>query len=150
MYFFSNLCCSKQRIYDLTDLFSKFSDVLPAFTYVSAISDLCSTCLSVNVLISVPRVCFLIGIFEGVDHVFLLSSTPITFIRNILPLKGLRTFSLPLKRSFFKFFFFRLVFCHAFLFLFYRRIYFALLQHHLLITSFDIYLLKIQLVIDKC
>ena len=40
MYFFSNLCCSKQRIYDLTDLLSKFSDVLPAFTYVSAISNL--------------------------------------------------------------------------------------------------------------
>ena len=38
-----------QRIYDFSD-FCKFSDVLPAFTCISAIGDLWRICLEVNVL----------------------------------------------------------------------------------------------------
>ena len=39
-------------------LFNKFSDVLPGFTYVSAIVNLWSICLGVNILIPFPCVAF--------------------------------------------------------------------------------------------
>ena len=39
-----------QRTYDLSDLICKLSHVLPAFTCASAISNLWSICLGVNIL----------------------------------------------------------------------------------------------------
>ena len=39
-----------QRIYDLPDFVSKFSDVFPAFTCERAIGNLWSICLGVNIL----------------------------------------------------------------------------------------------------
>ena len=53
MYFFSNFFCSIQKIIICLITFSKFSDVLPAFTGASAIGNLSRICLGVNILSSV-------------------------------------------------------------------------------------------------
>ena len=64
--------------------FSKFSDVLPAFTCVRAISNLWSICLGVN--------------FLRLKWSKSEKPVPSIFIRNILPSKALRTLFLPSKR----------------------------------------------------
>ena len=63
IHFFSNFFSSIQRICEIIwqISFSKFSDVLLAFTCASAIDDLWSICLGVNILIPFPCVSFPVG-----------------------------------------------------------------------------------------
>ena len=112
--------------------FSKFSDVLPAFTCASAISNLWNICLRVNIIFLC--VVFLFDIFDGV--VFSRPLSPKIPIRNILLWKALITLFLPFKRNskfFKKTFFFSSGILLPFT-LFYCKIYFVFHQHYLLIT----------------
>ena len=64
-----------------------FSEVLPAFTCAIALDHLLSISLRIIILISVPRVYFLIGIFEGLDDVFFTSIVVHNFHWKYISLK---------------------------------------------------------------
>ena len=60
IHFFSSSFCSIQTIYDFSDFsFSKFSEVLSAFTYAKTIDNLRRICVGVNILSLSPFVAFI-------------------------------------------------------------------------------------------
>ena len=83
IYFFSNFFARCNKYMICLTSFSKFSDVLPAFTCARTIGDLWNICLRVNIL----RLEWSKTLSE--------KPAPSVFIRNILLSKALRTLSLP-------------------------------------------------------
>ena len=83
IYFFSNFFARCNKYMICLTSFSKFSDVLPAFTCARTIGDLWNICLRVNIL----RLEWSKTLSE--------KPAPSVFIGNILLSKALRTLSLP-------------------------------------------------------